>query len=938
MPPTNVESSHRGVCRLRLATFNIKNLNANLLAVQDMLKIIDIMAILEHWLYNYEQKLFNTIDPSFSNFVRSVDDLHPISPYQKPRGFGGTAFMWRKSLDDKISELPDGDEKVMCIEVNVLAQKLCLICAYLPCRGGAMNCEQAYQEALDSIREIYIKYCDTHTIILMGDLNGSIKRSNPSSRDAALLRACKELKISTEVPKQDTFYHVNGRDSNQSDYILMSCDERHLCQNYATMGYDLIATNVSDHIPVKVEINIKVIPSNRRSKAANNSSVTQPRINWSNIDLDKYQVLTKGSSVHTDHVKDNCDLVFAVENLTATLNKAANDSCLVPPKKPRKSKKGLDIWTPEIAHLAKNNKEKHGVWIDAGSPRSSDHPTLINMKKAKTKFRSAIRRTRALARKRDYDEIMEATKDDKLLFYKLIQKQRSNKLTNTDILVINGNQVVGDDQVMLGFKEHFENLATPQEETDFCDDYKLTSELKEGLLFDLYNSTSHSFPVEPLNLDEIKRIVRSCKNGKAQDGEGISAEHFKYADEGLLKDLMFIINRIMQTKFVPPKLLHGVLTPILKKSKDKKDPANYRGITVTSIIGKLLEKAWLLRANPIIEGNQSRLQRGFTAKCSSINAALLITESIAEAKDTRKPLYITFLDASKAFDVVDHSILMNELHRMGIEGDLWLILKQLYNNPKTSLKWKDACSDQFIVHQGVRQGGASSAPIYKAYTNPLLHQLEAHHQTHKIGTINIPAPTCADDMAIIAHHPSDMQAAIDLVGVYSKNHRYKINPTKSATMVYNTQVKTAVELENSEIPHPDDYTHLGVLRNQTNTINTDDRVQLARRSMYALMGAGMHGKNGLAPQISHHLWMTYVIPRMLYGLEVSSYKLSDLSKLDAFQRKTLRQLQFLPEKPTPCNQGGVSLRCSYEPLVGTQLAKSSQRTDRSHLQFVNLFH
>ena len=38
------------------------------------------------------------------------------------------------------------------------------------------------------------------------------------------------------------------------------------------------------------------------------------------------------------------------------------------------------------------------------------------------------------------------------------------------------------------------------------------------------------------------------------------------------------------------------------------------------------------------------------------------------------------------------------------------------------------------------------------------------------------------------------------------------------------------------------------------------------------------------------------------------------------------------------DQGGVSLRCSYEPLVGTQLAKSSQRTDRSHLQFVNLFH
>ena len=83
------------------------------------------------------------------------------------------------------------------------------------------------------------------------------------------------------------------------------------------------------------------------------------------------------------------------------------------------------------------------------------------------------------------------------------------------------------DQVMLGFKEHFENLATLQEETDFCDDYKLTSELKEDLIFDLYNSTKHSISVEPLNLDKTKQIIRSCKNGKAQDGEGISEEHFK---------------------------------------------------------------------------------------------------------------------------------------------------------------------------------------------------------------------------------------------------------------------------------------------------------------------------------------------------------------------------------------------------------------------------
>ena len=77
------------------------------------------------------------------------------------------------------------------------------------------------------------------------------------------------------------------------------------------------------------------------------------------------------------------------------------------------------------------------------------------------------------------------------------------------------------------------------------------------------------------------------------------------------------------------------------------------------------------RHNLIIGESQSRLQKGFTVGSSSI-AALILSECIAEAKNTRKPLVVATLDAQKGFDVVDHTILLRKLFHDGITGANWL--------------------------------------------------------------------------------------------------------------------------------------------------------------------------------------------------------------------------------------------------------------------------
>ena len=126
-------------------------------------------------------------------------------------------------------------------------------------------------------------------------------------------------------------------------------------------------------------------------------------------------------------------------------------------------------------------------------------------------------------------------------------------------------------------------------------------------------------------------------------------------------------------------LKEGPLTPIYKKG-DPTDPGNYRGITVTPVLLKVLEHVVNSRHNEILETTQSRLQKGFTSGCSSLNAAPILTECINEPRNNKEELLFTTLDTQKAFDVVDHDSLLRRLYLDGIKGDDWLLIRDLYSD------------------------------------------------------------------------------------------------------------------------------------------------------------------------------------------------------------------------------------------------------------------
>ena len=109
-------------------------------------------------------------------------------------------------------------------------------------------------------------------------------------------------------------------------------------------------------------------------------------------------------------------------------------------------------------------------------------------------------------------------------------------------------------------------------------------------------------------------VAYVLKGGKAQDIHGLAAEHLKHAVDLIAMSLANLMDFILHTGHIPLMLLEGLLTHVPKKDKDHTLPTNYRGITVLSILGKVLEKVLKKRTKLLLTRNQSCLQRGFTKK------------------------------------------------------------------------------------------------------------------------------------------------------------------------------------------------------------------------------------------------------------------------------------------------------------------------------------
>lgn len=290
-----------------------------------------------------------------------------------------------------------------------------------------------------------------------------------------------------------------------------------------------------------------------------------------------------------------------------------------------------------------------------------------------------------------------------------------------------------------------------------------------------------------ITLEELFIALKALKEGKASGLDNICVEMVIILGETYPQILLKLFNGVLMTGDIPSDWVYGMIVPIYKEGQ-KLDPSNYRGITLSSCLGKLFLTILNGRLAKFTTSKKllAKSQLGFIAGNRTSDAHIIIHNLIRKVcHENNEKIYSCFVDFRKAFDSIPRDIMLQKLQNLGLTGKFFNIIRKIYTTDRSCVKIDKSRSELFDIDLGVRQGCVLSPLLFNLFVSDLAKSLDSYTEKFEMMHTSINSLFWADDLILMAKTEEGLKALLKTLEQYCLDNEIEINTKKTNCMIFN---------------------------------------------------------------------------------------------------------------------------------------------------------